>query len=521
MVRTKEYKSETPSTSYEPSMSDNTSITKKYTSEFKDPRKILSVSILFCVNLLNYMDRYTIAGVLTNIQSFYHINDAQGGLLQTVFIIFFMLCSPLVGYLGDRYSRKNIMLAGISVWVGAVVASTFVPEDKFWLFLVFRGIVGVGEASYAIVSPSLIADMFTSQNRSKMLMVFYFAIPCGSGLGFIVGSSVTALTGQWGWGVRVTAVIGVVCLAMIVLFIREPQRGAAEREKGEIVVEVVTTNYWEDIKALLANLTYIFGTIAYTAIVFVVGTLTFWGPTAVQHSEADRLGFNSTTLLDPKEKVQINFNFGLVTFIGGVFGVSFGSALSMMLRTGWGPFRCVKTIRSDPIVCGLGALLSIPCLYLAIHFIRKNVTVCYVLTFFTITTICFNWATVVDMLMTVVPPARRSAANSWQMLLSHLLGDASGPYVIGIISDAIRGDDDSPYGHYVSLSKAFYLPNALQLISAVVFFVAACTFVRDHNRFKEAMGVLHCTEKSLQNGPSIENGEDNRGFATTEKEKGM
>ncbi|VDK56438.1 unnamed protein product [Cylicostephanus goldi] len=208
MTRAKDLKGETPSTSYEPSTSENTSNNKKYTSELKDPKKILSVTILFCVNLLNYMDRYTIAGVLTNIQSFYHINDAQGGLLQTVFIIFFMLCSPLVGYLGDRHSRKYIMLAGISIWVGAVVASTFVPADKFWLFLLFRGIVGVGEASYAIVSPALIADLFTSQNRSKMLMVFYFAIPCGSGLGFIVGSSVTALTGQWGWGVRVTAVIG-------------------------------------------------------------------------------------------------------------------------------------------------------------------------------------------------------------------------------------------------------------------------------------------------------------------------
>lgn len=51
--------------------------------------------------------------------------------------------------------------------------------QRFWLFLLFRGIIGIGEASYATIAPSVIADMFTGQNRSRMLMMFYFAIPFG------------------------------------------------------------------------------------------------------------------------------------------------------------------------------------------------------------------------------------------------------------------------------------------------------------------------------------------------------
>ncbi|KAK6011038.1 hypothetical protein OSTOST_23888 [Ostertagia ostertagi] len=81
----------------------------------------------------------------------------------------------------------------------------------FWLFLLLRGIVGVGEASYVITSPSVIADMSSGENRSRMLMLFYFAIPCGSGLGFIIGSYLSALTGDWKWGIRVTAVLGDDC----------------------------------------------------------------------------------------------------------------------------------------------------------------------------------------------------------------------------------------------------------------------------------------------------------------------
>lgn len=44
----------------------------------------------------------TFAGVLTNIQAFFGIADADGGLLQSVFIVFLMFWSPVSGFLGDR-----------------------------------------------------------------------------------------------------------------------------------------------------------------------------------------------------------------------------------------------------------------------------------------------------------------------------------------------------------------------------------------------------------------------------------
>lgn len=40
---------------------------------------------------------------------------------------------------------------------------------------------------------------------------------------------------------------------MIIVFIEEPERGAAERQKGEIANAVVATSYWDDIKALVTK----------------------------------------------------------------------------------------------------------------------------------------------------------------------------------------------------------------------------------------------------------------------------
>ena len=45
--------------------------------------------------------------------------------------------------------------------------------------MLLRGLVGIGEASYSTIAPTIIADMFARDSRTKALAVFYFAIPVG------------------------------------------------------------------------------------------------------------------------------------------------------------------------------------------------------------------------------------------------------------------------------------------------------------------------------------------------------
>jgi MFS family permease len=88
-----------------------------------------------------------------------------------------MIFAPVFGYLGDRYSRKWIMAVGVGIWVLAVLVGSFMED--FTAFLIMRAIVGVGEASYSTIAPTIISDMFVKDTRSKMLALFYFAIPVG------------------------------------------------------------------------------------------------------------------------------------------------------------------------------------------------------------------------------------------------------------------------------------------------------------------------------------------------------
>lgn len=49
----------------------------------------------------------------------------------------------------------------------------------YWLFVLSRGLVGIGESSYSSISPTIIGDLFTNNSRTMMLSVFYLAIPLG------------------------------------------------------------------------------------------------------------------------------------------------------------------------------------------------------------------------------------------------------------------------------------------------------------------------------------------------------
>lgn len=105
-----------------------------------------------------------------------------------------------------------------------------------------------------------------------MLAFFYFAIPVGSGLGYIVGAETAKAFGSWEWSLRVTPVLGMLAVFLI-MFIKEPARGESEGSQ-----EMESTSYWEDVKYICKNRSFMFSTIGFTCVAYVSGALAWWGP---------------------------------------------------------------------------------------------------------------------------------------------------------------------------------------------------------------------------------------------------
>ncbi|XP_023306829.1 protein spinster isoform X4 [Lucilia cuprina] len=375
-----------------------------------------TVGVLCFVNLINYMDRFTIAGVLEDIQGDFGIGDDDAGLLQTVFVLSYMVCAPIFGYLGDRYSRRWIMAIGVLLWSTTTLLGSFM--NNFGWFITFRALVGIGEASYSTIAPTIISDLFVHDLRSKMLAVFYFAIPVGSGFGYIVGSETAHLAGNWRWALRVTPILGIAAVIFIWL-IKDPERGESEGSHN-----LSTTTYGEDVKYLMKNKSFMLSTAGFTCVAFVAGALAWWAPKFIF------LGLKMQPGNENLIQNDVSFKFGAITMVAGIIGVPLGSILSQKMAK--------RFPTADPLICAFGLIFSVPLLTGAMIIVTQNSVPTYVLIFLGQLSLNMNWAIVADILLYVVVPTRRSTAEAFQILISHALGDAGSPYLVGVLSEAIK-----------------------------------------------------------------------------------
>ncbi|KAE8288004.1 Protein spinster-like protein 3 Spinster-like protein 3 [Larimichthys crocea] len=404
-------------------------------------RSYVAVAVLCYINLINYMERYTIAGVLLNIQKFFEISDSTAALLQTVFICSFLLLAPLFGYLGDRYNRKYIMIGGLTVWLATAAGSSFVTVSHFWLLMLLRGLVGVGEASYSTIAPTIIGDLFTGGQRSAMICIFYIFIPIGSGLGYITGAGIATATGDWRWALRVRTFSHFMGLVLLIFLCPNPPRGAAETH-GEGVTG--QSPYLEDVKYLLKNKSY--------------------RGQVLQ-------GLQPQCTKEPCNTTD-SYIFGAVTLVTGIMGGCLGTLLSRRFRD--------KVPNADPIICAVGLLGSAPCLFVAIFVASASIPATYVFIFLGEVLISLNWAVMADILLYVVIPTRRSTAEALQISVCHLLGDAGSPYLVGVISDAISKTKPESFGwRFHSLKYSLLICPFVGILGGLFFLLTSFYIAED------------------------------------------
>src|SRR5262249_58484851 len=133
------------------------------------------LSVLSLSNFFNYLDRYIVAGVLPLVESELHIDHERAGLLASMFMIVYMLASPVGGYLGDRIQRRFLVAGGVFVWSLATIGSGL--ASSFAVLLLARAMIGVGEAGYGSGGSAAVSDLFPPSIRTPLVAVFFLAFP--------------------------------------------------------------------------------------------------------------------------------------------------------------------------------------------------------------------------------------------------------------------------------------------------------------------------------------------------------
>ncbi|XP_066551398.1 sphingosine-1-phosphate transporter SPNS2 isoform X2 [Amia ocellicauda] len=453
---------------------------------------VAAAGILSFGNVLNYMDRYTVAGVLLDIQQHFQVKDSEAGLLQTVFICSFMVAAPIFGYLGDRFNRKIILSCGIFFWSAVTLSSSFITKEYYWLFVLSRGLVGIGESSYSSISPTIIGDLFTNNTRTMMLSIFYFAIPLGSGLGYILGSSAKQAAGDWHWALRVSPVMGMTAGSLILFFVPEPKRGHADQLGGRLKAR---TPWICDMKALAKNRSYMFTSLASAAVSFATGAFGMWIPLYLYRAQV----VQNTVMPCNKEPCSSKDSafpspsliFGVITCVTGFLGVLIGAGATRLCRQ--------KTERADPLVCAVSMLGSAIFICLIFVAAKKSIVGAYFCIFIGETLLFLNWAITADILMYVVIPTRRATAVALQSFVSHILGDAGSPYLIGLISEALQKSyADSVLWQFLSLGYALMLCPFVIVLGGMFFLATAVFFLDDRDKAEKQLNQLTRSPSSVK-----------------------
>src|SRR5262245_33250462 len=164
-------------------------------------RSPLAILVLLTgLNFLNYMDRLVLSAVLPRMQDAralggLDLTNFEGGLLATVFLIGYFVTAPIFGQLADRgVSRRALIALGVVTWSIATAMTGL--ADGVWSLVAARAVVGIGEASYATLAPTIIDDMTPPESKGKALAVFYAAMPLGAAAGYMLGGFVAT---HWGW----------------------------------------------------------------------------------------------------------------------------------------------------------------------------------------------------------------------------------------------------------------------------------------------------------------------------------
>jgi MFS transporter, Spinster family, sphingosine-1-phosphate transporter len=360
----------------------------------------MALFLLTCLNLFNFIDRYVLPGVQPLVQKEFRVNDAQMGLLTTAFFFTYMLAAPLTGWLGDRFPRRPLIVAGALIWSAATLMTARV--HSYETLLIRHALVGIGEATFSIFAPALLADFYPEIERNRVLSIFYVTIPVGAALGYLSGG---VLGQHYGWRAPffIAALPGILIAAAFWFLVKEPARGSADELKATFDRSTVS--------GLIRNPAFWCATLGMAAWTFAVGGISTFLPTYFV-----RFGGYSVA--------AAGLITGAITAVDGLLGTVIG---------GWIGQRWVRrNHRALYLLSAWSMAFAVPAAAAALFGPRSLlIPAAFVAEFF----LFLNTGPLNAAIVNSVAASIRSTAIAINLFVIHALGDAFSPHLIGHVSD--------------------------------------------------------------------------------------
>lgn len=421
--------------------------------------------LLFLANMFNFFDRTIPAIIIEPIRKEWSLSDLQLGLVGTAFTIVYAIAGVPLGRMADNGSRRKIMGWGLAAWSGLTAVNGF--AWNFWSFLLIRMGIGIGEASYAPAANSLIGDLFPAHKRARAMGIFMLGLPVGLLLAFFTIGSMVTYFDSWRAPFFIAAVPGVL-LAVLMFFIKEPSRGAAES------VKVATTKVDKPLRKVLAIRTFWWLVVAGLAFNFATYACNSFMVPMLQRY-----------FLMPLEQAAVAT--GVIVGLTGLIGLTLGGWLADKIHQ--------RSETGRLLFAALSMLIAAVATGYALFAGRIEIAV-FVTVFSIGWLFAYNFYTCVyTAIQDVVEPRLRATAMALFFAGLYLLGGGLGPLAVGMLSDqfsqaamlAAGATEMTEAFKAVGLHDAMYLIPAALFLTMLALVQASRCFVADAKRMQSNM----------------------------------
>jgi MFS family permease len=389
------------------------------------------VAMLMMTTVISYSDRQVLSLLVDPIRKDLGASDREMSyLLGGAFAIAYGLAGLPMGYLADRFSRRNMIIGGVIVWSLATIACGLAQSYE-GLFAA-RLIVGIGEAVLTPAALSLVADYFPPERRGAGIGIYFTGISLSYGGAMVIGGIIlqaiashalpaSMFHGMASWR-SVLLLIGVPSLfwCVALLLIREPQRQlAAPLGAADIGSALPKARFW------ILTIPLYFVIASASMIDNAVGA---WAPSLLIrefHMPAAQVG-------------QV---LGIPLMIGFAGGQFLGGFLADFVGRR-------KAMRGQLILSLVLALLILPLSQIAGKSMNLSVVLLGITSYF------FLAGNVISILFSIMvnamPPRHRAFAISVALFLNVAVGASIGPVIVTFAAERMAG-----LGGAIALTTSF------------------------------------------------------------------